>query len=196
MQEDLLKAIYQTGKPVILVLLNGSPITINWAHENVPAIIEAWYPGEEGGTAIADVIFGNYNPAGRLPITFVKSMDQLPPFEDYSMKDRTYRYMEDEPLYPFGYGLSYTKFAYSDLTLSREELAAGDEEPVRVSVKVKNVGEMAGDEVVQLYVKDLEASVTIPKWELRGFKRVHLKPGETVEVEFELNRRHLSPHRQ
>ena len=191
-QEDLLKAIYQTGKPVILVLLNGSPITINWAHENVPAIIEAWYPGEEGGTAIADVIFGNYNPAGRLPITFVKSMDQLPPFEDYSMKDRTYRYMEDEPLYPFGYGLSYTKFAYSDLTLSREELAAGDEEPVRVSVKVKNVGEMAGDEVVQLYVKDLEASVTIPKWELRGFKRVHLKPGETVEVEFELNRRHLS----
>ena len=191
-QEDLLKAISQTGKPIILVLLNGSPITVNWAHENVPAIIEAWYPGEEGGTAIADVIFGNYNPAGRLPITFVKSIDQLPPFEDYSMKNRTYRYMEDEPLYPFGYGLSYTKFAYSDLALSREELAADDDEPVRVSVKVKNVGDVAGDEVVQLYVKDLEASVTIPKWELRGFKRVHLKPSETVEVEFELTRRHLS----
>ena len=191
-QEDLLKAISQTGKPIILVLLNGSPITVNWAHENVPAIIEAWYPGEEGGTAIADVIFGNYNPAGRLPITFVKSIDQLPPFEDYSMKNRTYRYMEDEPLYPFGYSLSYTKFAYSDLALSREELAADDDEPVRVSVKVKNVGDVAGDEVVQLYVKDLEASVTIPKWELRGFKRVHLKPSETVEVEFELTRRHLS----
>ena len=191
-QEDLLKAISQTGKPIILVLLNGSPITVNWAHENVPAIIEAWYPGEEGGTAIADVIFGNYNPAGRLPITFVKSIDQLPPFEDYSMKNRTYRYMEDDPLYPFGYGLSYTKFAYSDLALSREELAADDDEPVRVSVKVKNVGDVAGDEVVQLYVKDLEASVTIPKWELRGFKRVHLKPSETVEVEFELTRRHLS----
>ncbi|HHV93487.1 MAG TPA: glycoside hydrolase family 3 protein [Firmicutes bacterium] len=191
-QEDLLKAISQIGKPVILVLLNGSPITVNWAHENVPAIIEAWYPGEEGGTAIADVIFGNYNPAGRLPITFVKSTDQLPPFEDYSMKNRTYRYMEDEPLYPFGYGLSYTKFAYSDLKLNKREIASGDDEPVRVSVKVKNVGERAGDEVVQLYVKDLEASVTVPKWELRGFKRVHIKPGETVEIEFELTRRHLS----
>ncbi|NLA58561.1 MAG: glycoside hydrolase family 3 protein [Firmicutes bacterium] len=191
-QDDLLKAISQTGKPIILVLLNGSPLAINWAHENVAAIIEAWYPGEEGGTAIADVIFGNYNPAGRLPITFVKSVDQLPPFEDYSMKNRTYRYMEDEPLYPFGYGLSYTKFAYSDLALSRTELAVDDDEPVRVSVKVENIGELAGDEVVQLYVKDLEASVTVPKWELRGFKRVHINPGETVEVEFELTRRHLS----
>ncbi len=191
-QEDLLKAISQTGKPIILVLLNGSPLAVNWAHENVAAIIEAWYPGEEGGTAIADVIFGDYNPGGRLPITFVKSVDQLPPFEDYSMKNRTYRYMEDEPLYPFGYGLSYTRFAYSDLRLSRPDLDAADDEPVRVSVQVKNTGELAGDEVVQLYVKDLEASVTVPKWDLRGFQRVHLQPGEAVEVEFELTRRHLS----
>ena len=191
-QEDLLKAISQTGKPIILVLLNGSPLAVNWAHENVAAIIEAWYPGEEGGTAIADVIFGDYNPGGRLPITFVKSVDQLPPFEDYSMKNRTYRYMEDEPLYPFGYGLSYTRFAYSDLRLSRPDLDAADDEPVRVSAQVKNTGELAGDEVVQLYVKDLEASVTVPKWDLRGFQRVHLQPGEAVEVEFELTRRHLS----
>jgi beta-glucosidase len=191
-QEDLLKAISQTGKPIILVLLNGSPLAVNWAHENVAAIIEAWYPGEEGGTAIADVIFGDYNPGGRLPITFVKSVDQLPPFENYSMKNRTYRYMEDEPLYPFGYGLSYTRFAYSDLRLSRPDLDAADDEPVRVSVQVKNTGELAGDEVVQLYVKDLEASVTVPKWDLRGFQRVHLQPGEAVEVEFELTRRHLS----
>ena len=191
-QEDLLKAISQTGKPIILVLLNGSPLAVNWAQENVAAIIEAWYPGEEGGTAIADVIFGDYNPGGRLPITFVKSVDQLPPFENYSMKNRTYRYMEDEPLYPFGYGLSYTRFAYSDLRLSRPDLDAADDEPVRVSVQVKNTGELAGDEVVQLYVKDLEASVTVPKWDLRGFQRVHLQPGEAVEVEFELTRRHLS----
>src|SRR5690554_1348707 len=126
LQLDLLKVISQTGKPIVLVLLNGSPVELNWAHENVEAILEAWYPGEEGGTAIADILFGNYNPGGRLPITFVKSIDQLPPFRDYSMKNRTYRYMESDPLYPFGYGLSYTSFKYSNLTLDRKEISTED----------------------------------------------------------------------
>ena len=112
LQEQLLQAVCQLGKPVVLVLFSGSPLTINWAQENVPAILQAWYPGEEGGTAIADVLFGRYNPAGRLPVTYVKSLDQLPEFTDYSMAGRTYRYMTDTPLYPFGYGLSYTDFEY------------------------------------------------------------------------------------
>lgn len=191
-QNELLKAIYQTGKPVVLVLLNGSPITINWAQENIPAIIEAWYPGEEGGTAIADVLFGNYNPAGRLPVTFVKSVDQLPSFEDYRMTNRTYRYMKETPLYPFGYGLSYTQFEYSKLEISHQEIAATNDAVITVSVKVKNTGEYTGDEVVQLYISDLQASVAVPIWDLRGFKRITLKPGEQQQVEFKLTSHHLS----
>ncbi len=191
LQEELLKAVAAAGKPVILVLFNGSPVAINWAQENIPAIIEAWYPGEEGGTALAGVLFGDYNPAGRLPVTFVKSLDQLPPFTDYSMKDRTYRYMAEEPLYPFGYGLSYTIFTYSDLTVSDRELATTDQKDLEVSVTVTNTGKRAGEEVVQLYLSAPGAGVTTPKWELKGFERVALQPEEKKTVQFSLSRRQL-----
>ncbi len=131
------------------MLLNGSAVAVNWARDHVPAIVEAWYPGQAGGDALADVLFGDYNPAGRLPVTFYKSADQLPPFTDYGMKGRTYRYFTGEPLFPFGYGLSYTTFSYSGLTVS----AARTGQPVQVAVEVQNTGSRAGEEVVQLYVK-------------------------------------------
>lgn len=190
MQEELLKAVVAVGKPVVLVLFSGSPLAVNWAHENVPAILQAWYPGEEGGTAIADVLFGDYCPGGRLPVTFVKSLEQLPPFTDYSMKGRTYRYMEDEPLYPFGYGLSYTAFEYSNLRLDADKVPAG--QSVTVSVDVTNTGKMAGDEVVQLYLKDLEASVSVPFHELKGFARIRLQPGESKTVSFVITPRQMA----
>jgi beta-glucosidase len=183
-QEELIKAIYALGKPVILVLLNGSAIAINWENENLPAIIEAWYPGQAGGTAIADVIFGDYNPGGRLPVTFYKSTDDLPAFDDYNMKNRTYRYFNGEVLYPFGYGLSYTSFAYSKLVLAKN-YNVGDS--VKVSVKVKNTGKKAGDEVVQLYLSNLSADVPVPLRSLKGFKRIYLRPGEEKSVVFSLS---------
>lgn len=188
-QENLLRAIHATGKPMILVLTGGSALSINWAKENIPAILTVWYPGQEGGTALADILFGDYNPAGRLPVTFYKSVDQLPPFEDYNMKGRTYRYFEGEPLWPFGYGLSYSKFAYRDLKCPTS-IKAG--ESANVLVKVKNVSELAGDEVVQLYLKDLQSSAPTPIHALQGFKRVHLKPSEEQTVQFTLTPRQLS----
>ena len=157
------------GKPVVVVLLSGSALAVNWANENASAILTAWYPGSEGGTAIADVLFGNYNPAGRLPITFYKSVDQLPPFTDYSMAGRTYRYFKGEPLYPFGYGLSYTRFIYSKL---RSEVG----NDVKVSVDVMNAGDTPGDEVVQLYLTDVVASAPVPIKTLVGFDRISLHP--------------------
>jgi beta-glucosidase len=192
MQEELLKTMVATGKPVILALFNGSPLAVNWAQENVPAIIEAWYPGAEGGTALADVIFGVYNPAGRLPVTFVKSVRQLLAFTDYNMKGRTYRYPEEDPLYPFGYGLSYTEFSYNELTLSPARIDSGADQKIRIQVEVTNTGQYAGDEVVQLYVKDVEASVSVPQWELRRFQRLHLTPGAKQRVEFSLSLRDLA----
>ena len=147
----MLEAVAATGKPVILVLTNGSALAVNWANEHANAILDAWYPGEEGGTAVAETLSGKNNPAGRLPVTFYKSADQLPPFEDYAMKGRTYRYFTGTPLYPFGYGLSYTKFAYSDLSVSSPAVAAGD--PVSADVTVTNSGSGEGDEVVQLYLE-------------------------------------------
>jgi beta-glucosidase len=183
-QEELLKAIHAQGKPVVLVLVGGSALAVNWADENVPAIVDAWYPGAEGGTALADVLFGDYNPGGRLPVTFYKSVAQLPPFEDYNMHGRTYRYFTGDPLYPFGFGLSYTRFAYSNLKLSANSIKADDS--VRVSVDVQNIGERAGDEVVQLYVTDVAASVPVPVRSLAGVKRVSLKPGEKQAVSFTL----------
>ncbi len=188
-QENLLKSIQSTGTPVVLVLTSGSALAVNWEKEHVPAILQLWYPGEEGGTALADVLFGDYNPAGRLPVTFYKTVDQLPPFEDYNMTGRTYRYFGGEPLFPFGYGLSYTRFEYHNFLVPKET-AAGAE--VRISVEVKNTGTVAGDEVVQLYVKDLGASVPTPLRSLQGFKRVHLKPGETKVVEFRLQPKQLA----
>ncbi len=192
MQLELLKAVSKIGKPIVLVLLNGSPMELNWANENVDAILEAWYPGEEGGTAVADVIFGDYNPGGRLPVTFVKSIEQLPGFKDYSMKNRTYRYLENEPLFPFAYGLSYTSFEYSNLSVSHKKLSTDKENTISISVDVENIGNKVGDEVVQLYVSNLEASVDVPKWELRRVERLEIKPGEKVNVNFEINKRQLA----
>ncbi|MBN1935381.1 MAG: glycoside hydrolase family 3 C-terminal domain-containing protein [Anaerolineae bacterium] len=189
-QQALLEKVHALGKPVVLVLTNGSALAVNWAQENISAIVEAWYPGEAGGTALADVLFGDYNPAGRLPVTFYKSVGDLPPFDDYDMEGHTYRYFRGEPLYPFGFGLSYTEFSYRNFTPSTDTIAAG--EGVAVSVEVRNVGEVDGDEVVQLYVTDLEASVPVPIRQLCGFKRVHLAAGESQSVTFEIAPRQLS----
>ena len=189
-QEALLKAVSATGKPVIVVLLSGSALAVNWANDHAPAILEAWYPGEEGGTAIADVLFGNYNPSGRLPVTFYKSVDQLPPFTDYSMQGRTYRYFKGDPLYPFGFGLSFTRFEYTNLKFSGKTVHAGD--PVKVSADVQNVGERAGEEVVQLYVSDVAASVPVTIRALAGFDRVSLKPREKRRIQFTLAPRQMS----
>lgn len=188
-QDDLLKALHTTGTPLVLVLSSGSALAVNWEKETLPAIVQLWYPGEEGGTALADVLFGDYNPAGRLPVTFYKSVEQLPPFEDYNMKGRTYRYFAGEPLFAFGYGLSYTKFEYANL-LVPGEATAGDE--IKISVEVQNSGKFAGDEVVQLYVKDIAASVPVPIRSLQGFKRIHLKPEEKQVVEFKLQPKQLA----
>jgi beta-glucosidase len=189
-QEELLKQIHAIGKPIVLVLLNGSALAINWARDNVPAIVEAWYPGEEGGAAIADVLFGDVNPGGRLPVTFYKSVDQLPPFTDYDMAGRTYRYMAEQPLYPFGYGLSYTRFEYANLHVEPHQMNADGQ--VSVSVEVKNIGDRAGDEVVQLYVSYPASQVTRPVKDLKGFARIALRPGETKNVAFTLAARQLA----
>lgn len=183
-QTELLKALHETGTPVVLVLLNGSALAINWENDNLPAIVEAWYPGELGGTAIADVLFGDYNPSGRLPVTFYTSHKELSPFVNYSMKGRTYRYYEGEALYPFGFGLSYTKFNYEKLKLDKNQIKTT--EVTKVSVKVKNVGDLQGEEVVQLYIKDLKSSVKRPLKSLRGIKRITLKPGKSTTVTFNI----------
>ena len=173
--QKLLKAIHATGTPVVLVLTGGSALSVNWADRNIPAILMAWYPGEEGGNALAEILFGRYNPAGRLPVTFYKSVDDLPPFTDYYMKGRTYRFFDGTPLYPFGYGLSYTSFQYKDIRLAQEE--AGLQDTVRVQVTVRNSGSRDGDEVVQIYVRN-PADKEGPRKALKGFKREHLKAGE------------------
>jgi beta-glucosidase len=189
-QEELLKEIQATGKPVVLVLLNGSALAVNWANDHVPAIVDAWYPGEEGGAALADVLFGDYNPAGRLPVTFYKSTDQLPPFTDYSMQGRTYRYFRGEPLYGFGFGLSYTNFKYENLKLNTRRISSG--QTLSLSVDVRNMGERAGDEVVQLYLSDLSASVPVPIRSLAGTRRLFLNPGEKRSVAFSLTPEQMS----
>ncbi|HOY51943.1 MAG TPA: glycoside hydrolase family 3 C-terminal domain-containing protein, partial [Prolixibacteraceae bacterium] len=188
-QEALLKAVSATGKPVVVVLLNGSALSANLAAETADAILTAGYPGQQGGNAVADVLLGDYNPAGRLPVTWYKSVDQLPPFENYDMAGRTYRYFTGEPLWPFGFGLSYTTFAYSDLKVP-EKLVAG--EPLTLSVKVTNTGKVAGEEVVQLYLSDEKASTPRPVRQLEGFERISLKAGESRVVSFTLEPRQLS----
>ncbi len=181
--EKLLKAVYATGKPVVLVLTGGSALAVNWAEEHVPAILMAWYPGEEGGTALADILFGKYNPAGRLPVTFYRSVKDLPPFTDYFMKGHTYRYFTGKPLYPFGYGLSYTSFEYTGLSLSKTAATTGD--TINVQVAVKNTGDYDGEEVVQLYVRN-SADREGPRLSLKGFSRVFLKKGEDKVVNIPL----------
>jgi beta-glucosidase len=189
-QQGLLEAVAATGKPMVLVLLSGSALAVNWANEHVPAIVQAWYPGEEGGTAIAEALFGDYNPAGRLPVTFYKSVAQLPAFDNYQMDGRTYRFFKGEPLYPFGHGLSYTRFKYSGLNVSAPRVAAGDN--VIVSAEVENAGDREGDEVVQLYVTHVNASVRVPIRSLAGVERVHLKPRERRVIKFTIDPRQLA----
>jgi len=188
-EEDLLEALVATGKPVVLVLTNGSALAVNWASDHVNAIVDAWYPGEEGGTAVAETLSGRNNPAGRLPVTFYTGVDQLPSFEDYSMKNRTYRYFGGKPLYPFGYGLSYTTFSYSDLALPANAVTAG--QPITAEVTVTNTGKVAGDEVAQLYLSFPDVAGA-PIRALRGFQRLHLDPGQTERVHFDLKPRDLS----
>jgi Beta-glucosidase-related glycosidases len=190
-QRKLLEALHKTGKPIVLVLTTGSALAIDWAKQNVPAILVAWYPGQRGGNAVADVLFGDANPSGRLPVTFYKEREKLPPFEDYSMDGRTYRYFKGEPLYPFGHGLSYTKFEYSDLKLDRTQAGAND--TITATLTVKNVGERAGEEVVQLYVRPVDAKDMRAIKELRGIEKIALYPGEARTVTFTLEpQRHIT----
>ena len=186
-QSELLKELHATGKPVIFVLMTGSAIGLEWESKNIPAIINAWYGGQAAGQAVADVIFGDYNPAGRLPLTFYRSVEDLPDFEDYRMKNRTYRYFMGTPIYPFGYGLSYTTFKYSSLDIA----PISGSRSFTVKTTVTNTGSRAGDEVVQLYLANKRDFIT-PIRSLKGFKRIHLKPGESQIVEFTLNNEDLS----
>ncbi|HSS96465.1 MAG TPA: glycoside hydrolase family 3 C-terminal domain-containing protein [Terriglobales bacterium] len=188
-EEDLLEALGATGKPLIVVLMNGSALAVNWANDHANAILDAWYSGEEGGTAIAQTLSGENNPAGRLPVTFYTGIDQLPPFTDYTVKNRTYRYFEGKPLYSFGHGLSYSKFEYSNLKLSSSDLTAG--ESLTADVDVKNVSGPDGDEVVQLYIT-FPKTAGAPLRALRGFTRVHIPAGGTQHVQLALNPRDLS----
>jgi beta-glucosidase len=188
-EEDLIEALAATGKPLVVVLVNGSALGVNWAKEHASAILEAWYPGEEGGAAVAATLSGKNNPGGRLPVTFYKSVDQLPPFESYAMKGRTYRYFEGAPLYPFGYGLSYTSFAYSALSGPTAAVPAGS--PAVFEVTVANTGLRSGDEVAQLYL-EFPNLPGAPLRALRGFQRVHLEPGASQRLRFELSPRDLS----
>ncbi|MEQ1644251.1 MAG: glycoside hydrolase family 3 C-terminal domain-containing protein [Pyrinomonadaceae bacterium] len=188
-QQQLIKDIHALGKPVVLVTMAGSALALNWENDNLPAIIHAWYPGQFGGTAIAETIFGDYNPAGRLPVTFYKSVDQLPPFDDYKMEGRTYRYFRGEPLYPFGYGLSYSRFEYSGLRLPKSVSSGRD---LTVSALVKNAGTVAGDEVVQVYLTANSATAVVPIRSLVGVQRIRLQPGESRIVKFTVASRYMS----
>lgn len=188
-QQKLIKKIKELGKPVVLVLLNGSALSINWESENIPAILEAWYGGQAAGNAIADVLFGDYNPSGKLPVTFYKSVDQLPDFRNYDMKGRTYRYFEGDVLYPFGYGLSYTTFEFTNLRLDKEKIY--NKESAKLYVDIKNTGEEDGSEVVQLYIKGAGLSGNEAIKTLKGFEKIFLSKGETKTVTFEINNRTL-----
>ena len=187
-EQQLLEAVKAAGRPLVVVVMSGSAISLNWAKEHANAILQAWYPGEEGGTAIAQTLDGSNNPSGRLPVTVYTGVEQLPEFTDYSMARRTYRYFDGQPLFPFGHGLGYSTFAYSELKL-KESIEAG--QPLQVEAQVANTGARDGDEVVQVYL-------TFPKLPgaplraLRGFSRVHLKAGERQAVRFTLHDRELS----
>ncbi len=183
-QLDLLETLKASGKPVVLVVTGGGPVGLGWAKRHVPAILMAWYPGEAGGRAVADVLFGDCNPAGRLPVTFIRSLDDIPEFIDYRMRGRTYRFMEKEVLYPFGYGLSYTTFDYANLRVRG----------LGVSVDVTNSGRRDGDEVVQLYLSFPPTDVPVPIRQLAGFRRIHLRAGQKKSVSFELQRRQFAAY--
>ena len=182
-QREFLQEVYKVNPNIIVVLVAGSSLAINWMDEHIPAIVNAWYPGESGGKAVAEVLFGDYNPGGRLPLTYYKSLDELPPFDDYDItKGRTYKYFKGDVLYPFGYGLSYTSFKYSNL-----QVEDGEDE-INVSFQLKNTGKCAGDEVAQVYVKLPERNEVMPVKELKGFERVSLKGGESKKVTIKLRK--------
>ncbi len=181
-QTDFTKALKATGKPIVFVMMTGSAIAIPWEEENIPSIINAWYGGEAAGTAVADVLFGDYSPSGKLPVTFYSSDSDLPPFDDYSMNNRTYRYFKGVPLYPFGFGLSYTKFVYSNLKLSKTSI--NKNETVDAELTVRNSGKITSDEVVQLYITHLKAGEDVPLYSLKGFKRITLDPGVSEKIRF------------
>ena len=183
-QRLLLEKLQKLGKPIVFVMTNGSALSVNWAKQNIPAIVDCWYPGEEGGNAVADVLFGDYNPAGRLPVTFYKSVNDLPSFEDYSMKGRTYRYFNGEPLYAFGFGLSYTTFEYSTIRLEQEQVLK--EGKIELKVTVSNTGRYEGDEVIQVYFTQPESVTDKPIKSLVAFRRVSFKKGERKEISFEI----------
>lgn len=189
-QQDLVMELHKQGKPVIFILTSGSAMALNWEQENLPAILSVWYPGQAGGEAIADVLFGDYNPSGKLPITFYNSINDLPPFEDYHMKGRTYRYFNGEVLYPFGYGLSFTNFSYSKPQLDKSVMDKTETNTAKITVT--NDGNFDGETVVQLYINDKEASVTTPLKSLKGFKKIFLKKGTSKVVEFEISANELS----
>jgi beta-glucosidase len=189
LQTETMKALKATGKPVVFINMSGSAIGFEWEAAQIPSIIQAWYAGQDGGKAIADVLFGDYNPAGRLPITFYKNVSDLPDFEDYSMENRTYRYYKGEPLYPFGFGLSYTSFKYSNLELPTNLKVNSD---LKINVVVKNSGKRDGDEVVQLYISHKDSTVKVPIRALKGFQRIHLKAGESKTISFELPSKDLT----
>lgn len=181
LQHDILKAAYESGKPVILVVLSGSAMALGWAQEHIPAVIQGWYPGAQGGRAIAEAIFGEYSPEGKLPVTFYQSLEDLPDFTDYAMKNRTYRYMKQEALYPFGYGLSYTRFFFENITFNTYTVT---EDGVQISARITNAGDMAGGEAVQVYVKADRPGTPNPQ--LKAFQKVHLLPGEKQEIQLHL----------
>jgi beta-glucosidase len=181
-QEALLEQVAATGKPMVVVLLNGSALAVNWAQEHANAILDAWYPGEAGGKAIADTLTGKNNPGGRLPVTFYSSLDELPPFTDYAMRNRTYRYFKGKPLYGFGYGLSYTKFSYAHVKLSTEMVHAGD--TLTATAEVSNTGNL-------MPPREGNGGLS-PNLQLEGFARIHLAAGETRPVTFKLTPRQLS----
>jgi beta-glucosidase len=188
-QTELMKSLKATGKPVVFVMMTGSAIALPWESQNVPAILNAWYGGQAAGTAIADVLFGDYNPAGRLPVTLYKSDKDLPSFTDYSMNNRTYRYFKGEPMYGFGYGLSYTTFSYDQLKMPPSTIKG---KTVPVSVRVRNSGKKDGEEVVQLYVSAQDKHIEAPLKALKGFQRIMLKAGESKTVQFSLSSEDLS----
>jgi beta-glucosidase len=188
-QQAFLERVYAEGKPIVLVLMGGSAIAVNWADDKIPAILEAWYPGGSGGTAIAEALAGDFSPGGRLPVTFYKSIDQLPAFDDYAMANRTYRYFQGEVLYPFGYGLSYTSFAYTNPKVASTTVSANG--TVNVSVTVANTGKVAGDEVIQLYLAHPGVPAA-PARALQGIRRVHLEPGQSQTITFPVSNRQLS----
>jgi beta-glucosidase len=182
LQEDVLKELYKSGKPIILVLLSGSALSVPWADEHIPAIIQGWYPGAQGGRAIAQILFGDYSPEGKLPVTFYRTTEELPEFVDYNMTNRTYRYMKNQALYPFGYGLSYTDFELTNVSIDSEEVAKG--KGVLCTANIKNIGSVPAAETLQVYVKVKQEGSPNPQ--LKGLRKVYLNPGELKTISIEL----------